>query len=102
MNNFNGNVEYSYYISTRRDNAKYYQKIIRSHWEIENTDHYVRDVALNEDKSKIRINPEICATLRSFAFNILSKLKPKNMTTTDFMYYLTINPLFLIQHFLSS
>ena len=44
---------------------------IRSHWKIENTSHYTRDVTLGEDRSRIRTNPGVFARLRSFAFNIL-------------------------------
>ena len=43
----------------------------RKHWGIENGLHYVRDVTLREDASRIRTNPGIFARLRSFAYNIL-------------------------------
>ena len=89
-------VEESFYISTMRKEAKYYQKVIRSHWEIENKEHYVRDVSLKEDASRIHIQPQIYAQLRSFAFNILQKIRPKNVSITDFMYDLIFNPSTLI------
>lgn len=41
------------------------------HWGIENGNHYVRDVTMAEDASRIRINPGIFARFRSFAYNIL-------------------------------
>jgi predicted transposase YbfD/YdcC len=44
---------------------------IREHWWSENKNHYVRDVVLKEDASRIRTNPGILARLRSFALNIL-------------------------------
>ena len=44
---------------------------IRTHWKVENTSHYSRDVTLGEDRSRIRTNPGVFARLRSFAFNIL-------------------------------
>ena len=44
---------------------------IREHWGIENRSHYVRDVTFAEDASRIRCNPGIFASLRSFAVNIL-------------------------------
>ena len=44
---------------------------VRSHWQIENTSHYSRDVTMGEDASRIRTKPGIFARLRSFAFNIL-------------------------------
>jgi predicted transposase YbfD/YdcC len=43
---------------------------IRNHWAIENRSHYVRDVTLAEDASRIRINPGIMARLRSYVLNI--------------------------------
>jgi len=46
-------------------------RAIRSHWGIENRDHYVRDVALGEDASRIRHRPGTIARIRSFALNIL-------------------------------
>ena len=37
----------------------------------ENKNHYVRDVSMCEDASRIRINASIFARARSFALNIL-------------------------------
>ena len=69
-----------YYISTTGIyNAKELNKIIRSHWSIENCNHYVRDVALEEDKSRIRKNSGIMARIRSFALNILRFKNKKNI-----------------------
>jgi hypothetical protein len=45
--------------------------LIRGHWRIENGSHHVRDVTFAEDASRIRINPDIAARLRSFAYNVL-------------------------------
>jgi predicted transposase YbfD/YdcC len=44
---------------------------IRGHWRIENGSHHVRDTTFAEDASRIRINPDIAARLRSFAYNLL-------------------------------
>lgn len=43
---------------------------IRTHWAIENTSHYARDVTLEKDRSRIRAKPDVFACLRSLAFNI--------------------------------
>ena len=40
-------------------------------WGIENQDHYVRDVTLGEDGSRIRQKPGAMARIRSAALNIL-------------------------------
>ena len=58
--------EESFYISTKKLSAKKFNKIIRSHWKIENSNHYVRDVTLKEDASRIRKNPQNFAKIRSF------------------------------------
>ncbi len=46
-------------------------RAVRGHWGIENRAHYVRDVTMGEDASRIRQQPAIMACLRSLAFNIL-------------------------------
>lgn len=60
-----------YVSTTNKLSAKEWSAVIRSHWGIENSNHYVRDVSLHEDFSRIRQNPENIATLRSFALNLL-------------------------------
>ena len=64
-------LEVSYYGLTHRFSAKNAAYYIRGHWGIENSNHYVRDVSLDEDASRIRTSPGIVARLRSFALNIL-------------------------------
>ncbi len=76
--------EVSYYISTIDLNALTFCQAIRNHWGIENRDHYVRDVTMGEDKSRIRINPHIFAKLRSFALNILRKNNVENVSAELF------------------
>jgi predicted transposase YbfD/YdcC len=69
---FDQSEETAVYVSTtNRYSAKELGCIIRSHWGIENAQHYVRDVSLREDFSRIRKNPEHIALLRSFALNLL-------------------------------
>jgi predicted transposase YbfD/YdcC len=63
--------EISYYVSTTILNAKKANTIIRGHWGIENRNHYVKDVSMNEDKSRIRKNPQNMARLRSFSLNLM-------------------------------
>jgi predicted transposase YbfD/YdcC len=76
--------ETSFYISTFVLSAQEFCQAIRDHWGIENRNHYVRDVTMGEDKSRIRTNPHIFAKLRSFALNILRKNKVENVSLALF------------------
>lgn len=59
------------YLSSEMVPASVCGHAIRSHWSIENSNHYPRDVTFGEDASRIRDNPGVFARLRSFACNIL-------------------------------
>ena len=72
--------ETSFYVSTIVLSAQEFCQAIRNHWGTENRNHYVRDVTLGEDKSRIRTNPHIFAKLRSFALNILRKNNVQNVS----------------------
>ena len=72
--------ETSFYIATIVLRAQEFCLAIRNHWGIENRNHYVRDVTMGEDKSRIRTNPHIFAKLRSFALNILRKNNVENVS----------------------
>jgi len=63
--------EVGYYPCQTRHDAKILGSAIRAHWGIENRAHYVRDVTLGEDASRIRNKPGIMARIRSVALNIL-------------------------------
>lgn len=63
--------ETGYYVSTVTLSAADAAHAVRAHWGIENRLHYVRDVTLGEDASRIRRNPGLFALLRSFALNLL-------------------------------
>ena len=83
--------ETSYYIATTTLSAETFCRGIRNHWGIENSNHYVRDVTLGEDKSRIRTNPHIFAKLRSIALNILRANRVKNVSLELFENCLNIN-----------
>ena len=72
--------ETAFYIATLVLSAPHFCQAIRDHWGIENRNHYVRDVTLGEDKSRIRTNPHIFAKLRSFALNILRHNQVDNVS----------------------
>ena len=77
--------EISLYVSSSIQTAANFAKIIRNHWGTENSNHYVKDVSLNEDGSRIRDNPSIFAKLRSFALNIMRANKVTNIRTELFL-----------------
>jgi predicted transposase YbfD/YdcC len=72
-------VEESYYISTKIYSAKKSGKTIREHWWIENISHYVKDVSMWEDQSRIRVNPNIMSKMRSRGLNVLRTKWIKNV-----------------------
>jgi predicted transposase YbfD/YdcC len=73
-------TETAYYVATELRSAEVFAEAIRGHWGIENRQHYVRDVTLKEDASRIRCNPGIFARLRSFTLNILRRNKVINIS----------------------
>jgi len=66
-----------YYISSLVSAADRLLHIVRRHWAIENELHWVLDVAMNEDHSRVRKDqaPENFAVLRHIALNLLKKEK---------------------------
>ncbi len=71
--------ETSFYVCSAPVSARKASDAVRSHWGVENRNHYVRDVSMLEDASRIRINPGIFARARSFALNILRANGEKNI-----------------------
>ncbi|MBD2365392.1 ISAs1 family transposase [Anabaena minutissima FACHB-250] len=70
-------VETHYFISSLESNAKQFGNSIRSHWGVENSLHWVLDVALREDECRIRKDnaPQNFAILRHIAVNLLGQEK---------------------------
>ena len=67
-------VEVLYLITSDRDaDPATLAAWVRSHWEIENRLHWVRDVTYQEDKSLVRTGnaPRVMASLRSLAISLL-------------------------------
>ena len=83
--------ETSFYVCSAPLSAKKAAEAIRSHWGVENKNHYVRDVAMLEDASRIRINPGIFARARSFALNILRVNGEKNIADALWRNALNLN-----------
>ena len=71
--------EVRYFISSLPgDNAEKFADAVRSHWGIENSLHWVLDVAFREDESRVRKDnaPENMAMMRHVALNLLKAAKP--------------------------
>lgn len=67
--------ETMFYITSREAKVKRLSQLIRGHWSIENTQHWVLDVTFTEDASRIRKGglPEITGAFRRMALNILQR-----------------------------
>jgi len=75
--NGNTNYERRYYISSLKTDAKCFAEAIRNHWQIENSLHWVLDVAFREDESRKRkgYSAENFAVIRHIALNLLRQEK---------------------------
>ena len=67
--------EKRYFISSLPPDASRAAEIIRSHWAVENSLHWVLDVAFREDDSRIRAGnaPENLALVRKLTHNLLKQ-----------------------------
>jgi predicted transposase YbfD/YdcC len=74
-------VEIRYCICSFNKNAEKLGNSIRSHWGIENSLHWVLDVALNEDSCRIRKDnsSENFGVLRQIAINLLGQEKKQKV-----------------------
>ena len=75
-------TEDRYYISSLTADAKKSGHIIRSHWGIENSLHWVLDMSFGEDQSRIRKGngPENMSIIRHCAINLIRKYKTKRQS----------------------
>lgn len=82
----NGSVEHAirYYGSSRKADAKKFAQLIRDHWSIENSLHYVADVVFEEDASLSDAgnSAENISLIRRLAMNIFRIFDPDRRVAT--------------------
>lgn len=92
--------ETAIYISNFDFSAKEAATLIREHWHIENKNHYVRDVSLGEDRSRIRIAPENMSAIRSFALSVMRRNGVGNINEVLYCNSLIYSALYGYQQFI--
>lgn len=87
-----------FYISSLEADAQRHQQVIRSHWGIENSLHWVLDVTFNEDASRVRSGhaPENLGLLRRLSVNLL-KREPSKLSLKMKRYKAGMDNDFLLQ-----
>lgn len=90
--------EIAYFISSKNENAFLYEEGIRSHWAIENTLHWVKDVTLKEDASLIKKGnaPQNISTIKNIGINIFRENNYNNIAQAMRLVANDINTLFSI------
>jgi len=70
-------TEVRYYLSSLGADANVFAQAVRAHWGVENSLHWVLDIAFREDESRIRKDnsPQNYAVLRHIALNLLKQEK---------------------------
>lgn len=91
-------TETRYFISSLAADAQKIGYAVRAHWGIENSLHWVLDVSLNEDSSRIRSEnaPEIMAIIRRWSLNLINANKGK-LSTVQMQRRCFAKPAFLLQ-----
>lgn len=71
-------TERRFYLSSAAMQAERFAAAVRAHWRIENSLHWVLDMAFDEDRARNRRDhgPENLATLRKLALNVLRTARP--------------------------
>jgi predicted transposase YbfD/YdcC len=86
-------VETRYFISSLKNDAQQIAKAIRVHWSVENSLHWVLDVAFKEDNSRIRKDnaPANFAVLRHIAINIIGQNKSRKLSVRSKRFLATLD-----------
>jgi predicted transposase YbfD/YdcC len=86
-------IETRYFISSLWNDAQKLAEAIRGHWSVENSLHWVLDVAFNEDNSRIRKDnaPANFAVLRHIAVNIIGQNKSRKLSVRSKRFLATLD-----------
>ena len=92
-------IETRYFISSLENDAQKLAEAIRGHWSIENSLHWVLDVAFKEDNSRIRKDnaPANFAVLRHIAVNIISQNKSRKLSVRSKRFLATLDEEYSIE-----
>lgn len=79
-------TETAYYLLSSPLSAERFAEVVRAHWGIENSLHWVLDVVMNEDYARNRKDngPKNLAVLRHMALNLIRKEKSKGSMRVKF------------------
>ena len=90
------------YISSLEVDAKTFLHIIRSHWKIENSLHYVKDVSFEEDVYRTRTSqiPFVQTMMRSLAINVVNLNNFQNIKQARKIFAWNPHKLFSLRSFL--
>lgn len=91
-------TEVCFYVSSLQADAARHNQVIRSHWSVENSLHWVLDVTFNEDASRIRQGqaPENLGILRRLSVNLL-KREPSKLSLAMKRYKAGMDNEFLLK-----
>ncbi len=91
-------TEVCFYLSSLQADAARHNQVIRSHWRVENSLHWVLDVTFNEDASRIRSGsaPENLGLLRRLSVDLL-KREPSKLSLAMKRYKAGLENEFLLK-----
>lgn len=91
--------ETRYYLNSYESDAKLFARSVRSHWGVENSLHWVLDVAFREDECRIRKDnaPQNFAVLRHMAVNLLGREKTSKLGVKNKRFQAALDNNYLAQ-----
>ena len=90
-------TEARHYLSSLPADAHLLQRVIRSHWGVENRLHWVLDLVFHEDSSRVRADhaPENLAIIRHLALNLLRRDPTRRVGLKNARFKAALNDAYL-------